>query len=394
MKILIVQSPAFDPQSGGVQRITYKIGKYFHEQGETVSYLCLAPEGHKEVEYGDLYYVPQKGEDHSKANQEYIKSALNTIQPDIVVNQMPYLVKLGEILHHCSKSQGFILVGCLNNSLYNFKSNARYVSKLMLPSFVFRLLDNPMGTWLIQKRHWLKHRKQLKTILDQNHYFVLPTPPNRKELEHFVGSYHSEKVLPIPNSIPFVGSEIPKKEKIVLYVGRLNDGQKRSDLLLPVWKNVYPHLPDWKFVIVGYGPYKQAIDDEIARLNLPRVETVGKQNPTSYYEESTIFIMPSSFEGFPSVLLEAQSNATIPVAFNSYAGIEYIINDEKDGCLVQPFDTKKMAEKIVALGSEPGKIQTMAGSALQNAARFTIDNVGRQWLDFFYRALKEVKQVR
>ena len=79
-------------------------------------------------------------------------------------------------------------------------------------------------------------------------------------------------MLSIPNSIPSVVRAPGQKEKIILHVGRLNIQQKRSDLLLKVWGKVFPMLPDWEFVIVGDGEYKEQLELEIKSKNLPRVK--------------------------------------------------------------------------------------------------------------------------
>src|SRR5690606_26708162 len=129
------------------------------------------------------------------------------------------------------------------------------------------------------------------------------------------------KVVCIPNSIPEVQDSLPEKSKTILHVGRLNIHQKRSDLLLDVWARVHAALPDWQFIIVGDGEYKETIDRQILSRALPRVQTVGYQNPTNFYRQSSLFVMTSAFEGFPNVIIEAQSFGVIPFAFNSFSSL-------------------------------------------------------------------------
>ncbi|MEX0967254.1 MAG: glycosyltransferase [Bacteroidia bacterium] len=389
MRILFTLTPAFDPNAGGVQRTTYKLGKYFSEQGLSVAYYSLSDKGHVEVEYGVLFSAPENGRNKNPKNIRDLKEVLHKWQPDIVINQMPYEKELREVLSQNKQTLGFVLLGCLRNSLFSFKSNARENMGQMLPSPLFKLLDNSLGIGIIQKRHWLKHRKDLMRILDAHDRFILFAPPNQQELEHFVGNYKSEKVLAIPNSIPEVFSGDVKKEKIILHVGRLNIQQKRSDLLLDFWEHAHDRLPDWRFVIVGDGPYMNALKADLKKRNLPRVDMEGYQKPEPYYKKASIFMMPSAYEGFPNTLIEAQSYGCAVLAFDSYGVLGWIVKEGNDALLSKPFDATHMATQAVRLAADSEALHTMQRAALTNAGRFTIDRVGEVWLRLF----DELKKV-
>lgn len=388
-KILFTLTPAFNPNAGGVQRTTLKLGQYFSEQGLDVSYYSLAHEGHAELGYGKVYHAPKPGRSNNAANIQELQSLLDKVKPDVVINQMPYEKALREVLAKNKAEVGYRLLGCLRNSLFNFKSNARDQMQRSLPQPLFQWMDNPVGVGIVQKYHWFKHRRDLKAIIDQHDYFVLLAPPNREELQYFVGDYKANKVMAIPNSIPFVAEEMPPKEKIILHVGRINVQQKRSDLLLDFWEQTYQQLPDWKFVIVGDGPYMQRLRADLKNLALPRVSLEGYQRPEPYYEKAAIFMMPSAYEGFPNTLIEAQSYGCVPLMFNNYAALDWIVQDERDAFLIPPFETEFMVKKAVELARNSESLQQMQKAALQNASRFTIDRVGQIWINFFRKQLKK-----
>ena len=62
MRILFTMTPAFKPEEGGVQRTTFKLGKYFTKQGMDVSYYSTADKGHIRAEYGTLYHGNYPGD--------------------------------------------------------------------------------------------------------------------------------------------------------------------------------------------------------------------------------------------------------------------------------------------------------------------------------------------
>ena len=383
MKVFFTLIPAFNPNAGGVQRTTWKLGQYFTEQGLEVYYYSLAHEGHTAAAYGKLYCAPRPGGSDNTVNIQDLQYQLEQVRPDVVINQMPYYQALRECLRDNKPKVDYLLLGCLRNSLFNFKSNARDRMRQMLPKPALAVMDNTLGEAIVQKRHWYKHRRDLKAIIDEHDYFILLAPPNREELHHFVGDYKPEKVIAIPNSIPQVVDQLPVKEKTILHVGRINVKQKRSDLLLNFWEQAHPELPDWNFVIVGDGPYLQKLEAELRQKKLPRVQLEGYQKPEPYYERAAIFMMPSAYEGFPNTLLEAQSYGCASFAFNSYAALEWIVQNGQDTVLSPSFDTSHMARRVIEVAKNKNTLQSMQRYALLNASKFTIDKVGQLWLDFF-----------
>ena len=387
MNILFVLTPAFNPNAGGVQRTTFKLGKYFTEKNNYVTYYSTANSGHVNPEYGSLFYSPNPGGSKNIENIKHLEMTLHKVKPQIVINQMPYEKEIAISLFKNRDRIGYNLYGCLRNSLFNFLSNARDRMDQMLPKIVFKLLDNPIGLRIVKHRHILKHRKQLRSILDYHDFFVLLSPPNREELEYFIGEYKSEKIISIPNSIPSVVESLPKKEKTILHVGRLNIQQKRSDLLIPVWEKVHSVLSDWNFIVVGDGPYMDKMKNEIRQKGLPRIKLVGFDKPESYYQNASIFLMPSAYEGFPNTLIEAQSYGTVPVVFDSYLALKWIIKSGENALAIKAFDVEQMSKELVNLATNEERLASMARSCLENARRFTIDKVGEVWTDEFQRLI-------
>jgi len=92
--------------------------------------------------------------------------------------------------------------------------------------------------------------------------------------------------------------------------------------------------------------------------------------------------MTSAYEGFPNTLIEAQSFGAVPIVYRNYPVVNWVIEDGRNGNLISPFNVDQMAQKAMALASDTAQRQRMMEAALENARRFTIDNVGEQWLTF------------
>lgn len=382
MKIVLILTQPFSPSQGGVQRSTFKMGRYFSRQGHEVWYYSMAHNGHVQPVDGILYHAPAPGGSSDRQNQEDLFTILVRTRPDVVINQMVYEQPITDVLVRARENQAFLCLGVLRNSLLNFDLDVRHRMTFMLPSWLFSLLDHPLGVWMVRMRHRIRHRRELRYILDRYDRLVLLTPPNIDELKVFVGTYRNDKVSFVPNSVLEVreGSDLPK-EKIILYVGRLNREQKRVDLLVDIWQQAYGNLPEWRFVVVGDGPERKAMDQRIQTVGIPRMALVGHQHPEDWYQRAMIFVMTSGFEGFPNVLIEAQSHGAVPVAFNSYPALPWIVHGGVDAVLVPAFDTRAMGSALVELAHDPDLLERMRIAALDNSSRFTLDKVGRQWLD-------------
>jgi glycosyltransferase involved in cell wall biosynthesis len=387
-KVLIILTRPFDPNAGGVQRSTYKISSYLKEHGCDTNVFSFYTNGHKPQDVATLHTAKSLGAHANKDNFKRLEFVIKDIKPDIVINQMPYEILLGKTLKRAKSLNNFLLLGCLRNTLYPVKLNIDKYLEEVVPKFLHKTIDNNAGRSLFQKIHSSRHTKILKFILDTYDNFVMFGPPNIEELKYFIGDYKLDKVRLIPNSILSVLQEVPPKEKRILWLSRLSYKQKRADLILPFWKEVMHKLPDWQFDIVGDGDAFKDLKAQIKEEEIPRVKMYGKQVPYEYYKQSPIYIMTSAFEGFPNTLIEAQSFGAIPVVYDNYPVCSWVVKEGKSGILISPFDVNQMAKEVVDLAKDQDRQNILMQAALENAREFDLQNVGKQWLDFFDCELK------
>lgn len=392
MKILIALTPSFDPYAGGVQMSTYKMAKYFSAAGNSAAVFSFMTKGHIKQDFAELYHPESEGGQDKNQNLKILSSVIRKFNPDVVINQMPYEHSITTALTAEKRVLKFLLLGCLRNTLFSVKLNLGDYVRANISSKIPFIPNNRITRSLALFRHKLRHKQDLKVILDHYDYFVMFGPPNKKELEYFVGDYKTHKTAFIPNSIPAVLPNVPPKEKKILWLSRLSYSQKRADLILPFWKKVMNELPDWTFEVVGYGDAYDDLNAQIEKEQIPRITLHGKQKPDEYYRSAPIYIMTSAFEGFPNTLIEAQSYGAVPIVYNNYPVVNWVVENNKNGILIPPFNVDKMADETVHLAKEETRNESMMKAALENAKRFTIDKVGKQWLDFFEEKLPEARK--
>ena len=189
----------------------------------------------------------------------------------------------------------------------------------------------------------------------------------------------------IPDPLPFridVKSEL--SEKRIISIGRYAY-DKGNDLLLQAWTLIEKQVPDWTLDIFGNGdrgPYQRlleelGIDRQRCHLHGPTAD-VKKE-----YLNSSLFVLPSRFEGFGLVLIEAMACGVPVIAFDCENGPRSIITNGVSGFLIPPFDVKAMAEKILLLIRDDTLRKEMGIDAQKAASLYDIDTVGQQWKQLF-----------
>ena len=101
---------------------------------------------------------------------------------------------------------------------------------------------------------------------------------------------------------------------------------------------------------------------------------------------STVFVTNA---GFGLVLLEAMAFGVPVVAFDCGNGPSSIISDGENGFLVQSFDIKAFAERMMQLMEDDGLRRTMGSNGIQKAQQYTIDKIGLQWKQLFDELMQD-----
>lgn len=186
---------------------------------------------------------------------------------------------------------------------------------------------------------------------------------------------------PLPNKIDAASSLSHKR---IISIGRYAY-DKGNDLLLRVWSKVERICSDWRLDIYGMGerePYEElrselGIDESRCGIHGP-ITDVQKE-----YLRSSVFVLPSRFEGFGLVLIEAMACGVPVVSFDCENGPRSIISDGKDGFLIPPFDVDEFAEKLVSLMQNQSLRQEMGMNARKSAEKYEMDKIGAQWQQLF-----------
>jgi glycosyltransferase involved in cell wall biosynthesis len=147
---------------------------------------------------------------------------------------------------------------------------------------------------------------------------------------------------------------LPQSGFVVGAVGRLAT-EKGFDLLLKSIQALRERDLDVSLVIVGEGDERKHLQQLAAELNIEdRVLLPGWQTDVRvYYEAMDVFALSSYREGMPNVLLEAMALG-VPVVATRVNGVPRLIQDGRNGFLIDPGDVKGLTIALAGLlGNQP-----------------------------------------
>ena len=155
--------------------------------------------------------------------------------------------------------------------------------------------------------------------------------------------------------------------------------------MLKAWAKVEKQCQDWTLEIYGQGnqtPYRELMQEQ--GIGETRCHLHGSiTDVTNIYQGSSIFTLPSRFEGFGLVIIEARAYGVPVVTFDCENGPRNIITNNQDGILVKPFDIDEYAEKLLRLIKDDQLRFQMGKRAHESSQRYLIEDIAQKWKDLF-----------
>ncbi|MFO8055478.1 MAG: glycosyltransferase [Bacteroidales bacterium] len=204
-----------------------------------------------------------------------------------------------------------------------------------------------------------------KALINQKRTLIAP------EKIHVV--YNGIKDIPTPEAKAGSGKLIIGNAGRMVY-------QKGQEFLLTLAGLLQTEINDFEIHIAGDGPLKGRLQSEIEKQGLSeKVKLKDFQTSlNAFYREIDIFVLPSRWEGFGYVMVEAMLHQKPVIAFDISSNPE-IISNNKTGYLIPWGQLEKFKEKILYLWHHPQKRLEMGKCAYREASsRFTLQRSADQ----------------
>lgn len=176
------------------------------------------------------------------------------------------------------------------------------------------------------------------------------------------------KVYYVPNGIDVPEWE-PKRRAgvntgvpMILCTARFVERKRQRDLvralgILEGWGI------EWHAVLAGYGPTLPACRELAVSLGLDDMiefpGTVTLKEHRELLDRSSVFCLPSAWEGMPTVLLEAMARG-VPVVGTAVNGTDDLVIEGRTGCLVPAGDPVRLAQSLRSILTSPAEAERYA----------------------------------
>jgi len=304
--------------------------------------------------------------------------ALHTLsflgKPKSIKTVFQFFIGVGRLAKFIRKKKPMLIIG--NDFLVNIQ--------LILAKWCSCLYSIPIIGWehitlqdpVIQSRKMLVRLRNL--FYQKLDSLVVVTSSD----EHYCNKRHiNSYLIPYPQSFTFNGTLHYEQTKI-LTIARFSH-QKGLDLYCQLISLLKDHLDEWKFILVGKEDDMSLSDVKRLVYNHGIEAYVEIKSPQAdvvpFYQQASIYLLTSRYEGLPITLIEAQTCGLPCVSFDCKTGPSDIIEQGLSGFIVPPFDLNEMANKLQQLMNSLSLRKAM-GQASKNAAkRYDENQIVARW---------------
>ena len=371
---------------GGVEVVSSTLANKFASEGHNVSVFAFSKGVGKTIESFDSSVKRFVGSGFrvSKDNVSKLREIIMKEKVDVIINQWGLPLVPIKVINKARK-------GLFVKVITVFHNDPLQNGRIQGVKTESERTNNPIKRALLRLK-WIAYRCVTGYAMGYNYrhsdVFEVLSPSFVDHFKRFTKISSPNKLVVQTNPITIKKDgfiyDACKKQKEIIYVGRVDYTQKRVHRIIETWSLLENRFPDWQLTIVGDGEERVSLEQRAQGMELNRVFFEGFQSPRKYYERASILILTSEFEGFPLVLAECMGFGVVPVVYGSYSAVYDIIEDGKDGVILPKgdcgFSVEGMAERLANMMDNETKRNEMAEAAINKSSQYSLDIIYKQWL--------------
>lgn len=249
-----------------------------------------------------------------------------------------------------------------------------------------------------------------REILERANCVVATSPQEQEILRSLVSTRGQIEVIPCGTDInnfrltskaeARAKLNLESHEKVILYVGRFDERKGIETLVRAIALLKEKDLNNLKLIIVGGssadmpdGAERARIENIVDELGL-RESTlfagrIGHDILPLYYTSADVCVIPSYYEPFGLVAIEAMA-CGVPVVASNVGGLKFTVIPEETGLLVEPKDTEAFANGIHRILCDDLWVRKMRKQASANVnQRFSWTGVTIQLSELYRHVLAQ-----
>lgn len=343
---------------GGIERIGVHIAHEMKSKGHDVTILCHS---YNKKNYTPVYSVSEE------IKIEYIDN----------INDKSFFSEKKELLLKLNLD-----VLC---ALFSWETLLIF-PKLLLGTGIPFIISEHNNPDIIINERW-NHYERLGCLASADKIHLLVD-----EYKQSLPQYLQVKSIVIPNPSPenkIIETGHREKHRL-LAVGRFKDSHKKFSVLITAFSRLARSFPDWELVILGDGEDRKFYTSLINKHKLSdRIKLPGiADDVDSFYASSDIFCIPSRYEGFPMVAVEAQAFGLPIIGFSSCSGVNEIVKHGDNGFLAESETAECLGAWLSLLMQDSILREEMKKKSLLLNKRYNKEKVFEQWEALFVEASK------
>ncbi|MEM7713266.1 MAG: glycosyltransferase family 1 protein [Cyanobacteria bacterium P01_A01_bin.68] len=248
-----------------------------------------------------------------------------------------------------------------------------------------------------------------KQILETAQTIVATSPQEKEHMRSLVSTKGNIDIIPCGTDIERFGCVdrkaaraelgIPSETKLVLYVGRFDQRKGIETLVRAVGQSKLLGREDFKLIICGGsrpghsdGKERDRIEKIVAELGITQMTEfpgrVSQKDLPFYYGAADVCVVPSHYEPFGLVAIEAMASFT-PVVASDVGGLQFTVVNEETGLLAPPQDVPAFANAIDRILMDAQWAEELGQAARKRVEKkFSWDGVAMQ-LSELYKSLSQ-----
>jgi glycosyltransferase involved in cell wall biosynthesis len=257
-------------------------------------------------------------------------------------------------------------------------------SDFIVSRFVF---DPPKTIYVIRsfniQKYFPKNQWIAKIIYRHSPFIVCVSEEIKKVVQKTYGYTNLVRIYnPIDTKkiVSMAENEVEENRYILAY-GRIEDEIKNYSLLIDAYAKSLLPKQNMLLFIVGDGSDVLNLKEKVEALMLsdkiifkPKIV-----NPFPIVKHAYFTVLTSHFEGFPRVIIESLSVGTPVISVDCQSGPKEIIQNEKNGLLVENYNVPKLSEAMNRFVQDHELYRVCKENARDSVAHLSLDNIAAQW---------------
>jgi glycosyltransferase involved in cell wall biosynthesis len=179
---------------------------------------------------------------------------------------------------------------------------------------------------------------------------------------------------------------------VLFFAGRLAEQKRVEDLLkaADILQHLYPNI---RLLIAGEGPLRASLTEFARGVDLgEKAKFLGlRDDMDTLYAAADIVVLPSSYEGLPNVVMEAQLRA-IPVVASAAPGTIELVEHDATGLLFPVGDSTGLARQIERVVSDEALARRLGAAGRTMIAEKFTTGIMTDRFESLYRELREKRK--